>query len=229
MRRHLLLSPFNLLKSARDVNLQPPVSTAEQLVHYLENSPVPIAPVLFVLFTINTVCCLPAAWLTFACGALLGIGQGTLVANLVAVSSAAITRLLGRSSVGTHVQAWLDRRSQLRLLRETLNDGGWKLNFLVRLSPALPLGISNWVFAFVDLPLTTYLIITSIATLPAQLVWVNFGVTGRQSLNFWQHPEEVSSGQWMVFALSLSATIASIVVIGGLTRRKLRAELAQRQ
>ncbi|MBX2813171.1 MAG: VTT domain-containing protein [Myxococcales bacterium] len=198
----------------------------ETLSHYLGACPILIAPLLLVIFTISTVCCLPAAWLILACGALLGLGQGTLVANLSCVVGAALTRWLARGRWGQHVDGWLSRNRQLRQIRGVLHDGGWQLTFLVRLSPLLPLGISHWVFAFVDLPLMQYLVVTSLATLPTQLMWVQFGVSGRKGLMMWQNPGSATTAEWTLLLIGVGATIAFIITFGILTRRRLRSKLA---
>ena len=203
--------------------------SVEDFIHLLSSSTAPIGPILFVIFTASTVLCLPASWLTFACGALLGLGPGTVVANLSAVASAAITRGLARSRLGQWIDTWLNRRARVRLIRQALNDGGWKLAFIVRLSPALPLGASNWVFAYVDLPLSKFLLITSLATLPAQLMWVHFGVTGRKSLELWRNSNSADPTQWAFVVLSILATLASIAFLGVLSRRRLQQELKQQQ
>lgn len=191
----------------------------------LEASGAPLAPILYVVFTCSVVLCLPASWLNFTCGALLGLGWGTLVANLAAVSSAAITRLLARSQLGGPVWRWIEARPRLRLIHRALEDGGWKLTFLIRFSPALPLGATHWLFAFVRLPLPAYLLVTSLATLPAQLMWAHFGVTGREGVEMWADPEASSPARWALLILGGVATLASVVILGITTRRRLQLEL----
>lgn len=203
----------------------PTVPALADALAALESSGAPIAPILYAAFTLSVVVCFPVAWLNFTCGALLGLGWGTLVANLAGVTSAAITRVLARSRLGGPVWRWIESRPRLRLIHRALEDGGWKLTFLIRLSPALPLGASHWVFAFVRLPLPVYLLVTSVATLPAQLMWAHFGVTGREGVELWAHPEDASPARLAVLALGGLATLASVIVLGQTTRRRLQAEL----
>lgn len=206
-------------------SLRWPVTSAENFIEALQATQAPIAPILYAVFTLSAVLCLPAAWLTFACGALLGLVPGTIVANLSAVTSAALTKVLARGRLGRPIRRWVENHSKLGIVLQVLEDGGWKLAFMIRLNPALPLGLSHWVFAFVDMPMPRYLLVTSLAVLPAQLMWVHFGVTGRESLELFTHPGAVDPARWAFLIATGVASVGSVVFLGGLSRRRFQAEV----
>lgn len=197
----------------------------QEIVETLANLEGSAAPILFLVSVVDVVLCLPAAWLAFSAGALLGLVKGTLVVNLAGVTSAALVRLLAHGPVGRPVLGWLERSPKLSLIRRVLEDGGWKLTLLIRLSPALPLGLTHWLFGFVRLPLPVYLLVTAVATFPAQLMWAHFGVTGRQGIELWAHPETADPLQLAFMATSVVATVASVTFLGVLARRRVQVEM----
>lgn len=193
----------------------------------LGEAAVATASVLFILFTVSTLACLPASGLLVLIGAVVGVGPGALVAFLGTLTSATLCRLLARGALGRALQAFIERRPRLRLVQRAVQDGGWRLVFLIRLSPASPLGLTNWVFAFVGIPLGRYLAATAIATLPAKVMWLNVGASGRESLDLFQHPEAATPGQWALLIVGTAATIGSVVLLARLTRRRLQNELTK--
>lgn len=196
-----------------------------ELIDSLKALEGPVAPILFVVSVIDVVLCLPAAWLSLAAGALLGLVKGTLVINLAGVTSAALVRVLARGPIGKPVLRWMEKNPRLRLMLRILEDGGWKLTLLIRLSPALPLGLTHWLFGFVRLPFPTYLWVTAVATFPAQLMWAHFGVTGREGIELWAHPESADPIRLAFLAIGVAATVASVTFLGVLARRRVQAEM----
>lgn len=205
------------------------MGTLEALVGWLDATGAPLAPLLVIVFVVSTLLCVPASGMALVLGAFLGLVPGSVVATTGTVLSAALARFVVRSTLGRRIRRWIDGHQRLRVFHRALQDGGWKLVFLTRLSPALPLGPGHWVFAFVELPLLRYLLVTMLATLPAQLMWINLGRNGRRGLELFRHPESADLAEWAILGLSVVATLGSVVFLSVLTRRRLQLELARAQ
>lgn len=199
----------------------------DSLISFAETHAWMAAPGLYILFVLTTLLCLPASGLTLACGAVLGIGPGTLTASLGTLTSTTLSRLVARGRWGSRVRNWITQHPRLRIILQAVNDGGWRLVALIRISPTMPIGAMNWVFAFTEVPLPRYLFITALGTLPAKLMWVSVGATGRQSLEIWVHPEQADPAQWVLLGLAAVGTVGSVTFIGILTGRRLRKELSK--
>ena len=177
------------------------------------------APVLLAVFVVSALLGLPGSGMTIACGALLGLWWGTAVASSGTVISAAISWWLARTFLARRLERWLLARPRLAAAHRVVVAGGWRLVGLMRLSPALPLGASNWVFALSRLRLGPYLLVTWLATLPSKLLWVNLGVSGRTGLRILQDPAAAPPEELSVLGLGLVGTVGALVLLGRLARR----------
>lgn len=190
-----------------------------QLASWLPAPGPEAALILLALFVVSALLGLPGSGMTIACGALLGLGWGTLVASSGTVLSAALSWWLARTFLAARLERWLAGRPRLAAAHRVVVAGGWRLVGLMRLSPALPLGASNWVFALARLRLAPYLAVTWAATLPSKLLWVNLGVTGRSGLRILQAPGAAPTEELVVLGLGLVGTVGALAFLGRLARR----------
>ena len=177
------------------------------------------ALLLLALFVVSALLGLPGSGMTMACGVILGLGWGTAVASAGTVLSAALSWWLARTFLVDRLLRWLEGRPRLLAAHRVVSAGGWRLVGLMRLSPALPLGASNWVFALARLRLGPYLLVTGLATLPSKLLWVNLGVTGRAGWALVQDPRAASAGELAVLGLALVGTVGALALLARLGRR----------
>ncbi len=191
-------------------------------------APEAAASILFIGFVVNALFGLPASAVTAAIGAVLGVPAGTAVVMAGVVTHAGLCRLLVARRPGRWARRFVDRRPNLGLLLRAIEDGGPWLVFLVRLSPALPLGATGWAFALARIPFVPYLVATGVATLPTQIVWVSLGAAGREGMKTYAEAEPTSTAQWLLIGLGLFATIASVAALSLLVRRRVEAEVARR-
>ena len=82
----------------------------EQLTTHLAASEVPLAPILFAVFVLTTLACLPASTQALFSGALFGFAPALVLIVAGAVTGAGVARTLGRGWAGRRVRAWIDRQ-----------------------------------------------------------------------------------------------------------------------
>ena len=103
-------------------------------------------PVAFIAaYGIAAVLVLPCVLLTLAAGALWGVGRGVVYAMTGAVLGAALAFLAARYLVRRFVQAYVDRHSRLAAIDRAVEAEGFRLMFLLRLSPIVPYTLLNYV------------------------------------------------------------------------------------
>ncbi len=128
----------------------------------------------------------PAAILTLAAGAVYGVATGTILVSLSSTTAATAAFLLARGTFRPRVQRMAEESRTFGSLNRAIRKEGARIVALVRLSPAFPFTIVNYLFGLTPVPLGTYVLSSWIAMLPGTLAYVYFGsalgeVTGAAS------------------------------------------------
>lgn len=106
----------------------------------------PWGPIAFVAgYTLITVGVMPAFLLTIAAGAIWGFWLGLLLAFAGAVSGATCAFLGARGVLRTIVQRYVSRHPRLIAIDRAVEQEGARLVLLLRLSPAVPFVLLNYV------------------------------------------------------------------------------------
>jgi uncharacterized membrane protein YdjX (TVP38/TMEM64 family) len=90
------------------------------------------------IYIVAVVAMLPASLLTLAAGATFGLVVGTITVTLAANIGAALALLIGRYLARARVERLLASRPRLAAVDRAIEEGGWKVVALLRLSPAVP-------------------------------------------------------------------------------------------
>lgn len=189
----------------------------------------PVAPAIFaLLYALAVVLMIPGSALTLAAGALFGLAVGTIAvtvgANLGAMMAFLISRYLARDAVAARVE----RNPRFAAIDRAIGAGGWKIVALLRLSPAVPFNVQNYLYGLTRIPFWTCSLASFLAMLPGTLLFIYLGHAGRAGL-------EAASGhtaqnrtpaQWAFFALGLIATIAVTLYITRLARSEMKKQSA---
>jgi len=117
----------------------------------------------------------PAALLTLAAGAVYGVVAGTALVSISSVTAATLAFLLARGALRERVQKMAVGNAEFQGLNRAIGKEGAKIVALVRLSPAFPFTIVNYLFGLTPVPLGAYVLSSWIAMLPGTLAYVYFG------------------------------------------------------
>ncbi len=117
----------------------------------------------------------PAAILTVAAGAVYGIVAGTILVSLSSTTAATTAFLLARGAFRPRVQRMAEKNRTFASLNRAIRKEGARIVALVRLSPAFPFTIVNYLFGLTPVPLGTYVLASWIGMLPGTLAYVYFG------------------------------------------------------
>ncbi len=179
----------------------------------------PWGPLLFgVAYVLAAVLLIPASALTLAAGALFGLAQGTLVVAIAATVAAAIAFLIGRYAARDLVEARAQRSPTFGAIDRAIARGGWKVVALLRLSPAMPFSLGNYLFGLTAVAFWPYVAATAVAILPGVFMYAYIGYVGRQVA---AGDATASTGRWILLVAGLVATAVVTVYITRLARRSL--------
>jgi uncharacterized membrane protein YdjX (TVP38/TMEM64 family) len=117
----------------------------------------------------------PAALLTLAAGAVYGVVAGTALVSVSSVAAATLAFLLARGALRERVLRMAGENAKFAGLNRAIGREGAKIVVLVRLSPAFPFTIVNYLFGLTPVPLPAYVLSSWIAMLPGTLAYVYFG------------------------------------------------------
>ena len=94
---------------------------------------------------------------------------------------------------------------------------------LLRLSPAVPFGLQNYLYGLTGIGFGTYLLTSWIAMLPGTVMYAYLGYLGRAGLDAAGAAGRPRTPlEWALLAVGLAATVAVTLVVTGLARRALR-------
>lgn len=178
----------------------------------------PWGPAIFVLiYAAATVLLIPGSALTLGAGLLFGVVLGSLLISVASVIGATGAFLIGRYLARDWVTKKVEKHRIFAAIEDAVEEQGWKIVGLTRLSPVFPFVLLNYAFGLTRVKLRDYVLASWIGMLPGTVMYVYIGSLGRASLG----AQERSPAQWALYGVGLLATIAVTVIITRTARRAL--------
>lgn len=188
--------------------------------------------VLFVLFgALATTLLFPGTLLCLAAGASYGVVQGGIlywIANLLGQTLAFIVgRYVLRDLV---VHYAIQRVPNFQAIDAALSKDGWKLIFLLRLSPVVPYNLLNYALATTGIDLMQFSVASALGVLPWVLVFAYAGAMARNAVaigskNF-TSLQVLEMGPWYIVSW-LALGLLTIVAVGVYTKKAIDRVLSQ--
>ncbi|MFW6060288.1 MAG: DUF547 domain-containing protein [Phycisphaeraceae bacterium] len=184
------------------------------------------------VYAVAAVALIPGSALTIAAGAIFGPLWGgwgllwaTLAVSLGSNLGAALALLIGRYLARDKVSQWAKRNPKFGAVDRAIATGGWKIVALLRLSPAIPFNLQNYLYGLTPIRFWTAVLTSIVAMLPGTFLFVYIGYLGRVGAETAAGTNEPASiGKWVMLALGLVATVAVTVYITRLAQRMLREQ-----
>jgi uncharacterized membrane protein YdjX (TVP38/TMEM64 family) len=179
-----------------------------------------------VAYIAATVLLLPGSVLTLGAGFAYGPALGLLLVSPVSVVAATAAFSLGRSIARGWVARKVSGDPRFAAIDEAVGESGFKIVFLLRLSPVLPFNLLNFTLGLTRVRLRDYVAASFLGMLPGTLLYVYLGslVTSASEL---AAGRGVSAGSWQkaLYVAGLVATVAATVVITRVARQALARAL----
>ncbi len=165
---------------------------------------------------------LPGWLLTFGAGFLFGVGIGTTAVSAGSVAGASAAFLAGR----TLARPWVRRRvtvsPRLRALDQAVEQQGFKIVFLTRLSPLFPFNLLNYVYGASPVAFRDYFLASWLGMLPATVLYVYLGSVAKSLADVAAGNVEGGIGRKVFFGIGLLATVAVTALVTRIARRALK-------
>lgn len=178
--------------------------------------------VLALVYIVATILLVPGTILSLAAGAMFGLTVGTISVSIGSTLGAAACFLIARYAARDRVTAWARRYPRFGAIDGAIGEGGWKIVALLRLSPAIPFNVQNYLYGLTPIRFWPYVITSWIAMLPGTFLYVYLGHITKAALN-------INSGrtpaEWVFLGIGLLATVIVSVYIAQLARAKIREQV----
>jgi uncharacterized membrane protein YdjX (TVP38/TMEM64 family) len=157
----------------------------------------------FLLYIVGTLILVPSPVMVIAGGVAFG-WWGLPLALIGETAGCACSFLLSRYFFGNTLEDWLTGHPMFRAVKHAIEEEGWRTLLLLRLSPAVPPSLLNYLLGLTNIPFGTYLIWSTIGNVPSTVVDTYIGVLGANAHD---------SAQLGFLVVGLIATIALVVLI----------------
>lgn len=164
----------------------------------------------------------PGAALTIAAGALFGLLWGTAVVSVASTITAALAFLAARYLARRSVERAAQARPSFAAVDRAIGKGGWKIVALLRLSPAVPFSVGNYLYGLTPIRFWPYVLASWIFMLPGTFLYVYVGHLGATGLAVaGGGSNAVGYGKTALLLAGLAATVVVTVYVTRLARRAL--------
>jgi uncharacterized membrane protein YdjX (TVP38/TMEM64 family) len=168
-----------------------------------------------VAYIVCSVLMIPGTALTLGAGGVFGYTYGLILTIIGSNLGALAAFLLARTVMQKRVELWSANSPRFVSINHAVSSNGFKVVFLLRLTPAVPFTLLNYLLGVTRVTLPRYAAATLLGMLPANMTFVYIGVL---SANIAMQ-KEVGRTFWIAGAV---ATIAALVVISRIARRALQ-------
>jgi uncharacterized membrane protein YdjX (TVP38/TMEM64 family) len=181
-------------------------------------------PVLLALAYIPaTVFMVPGTLLSLGAGFAYGVALGTATVSVGSTLGTTAAFLLGRTLMRGWVTDQLQAHPRLKAVDEAVAKQGFKLVFLIRLSPAFPYNLMGYVFGVTRVKFWDHLLASWAGMLPGTILYVYLGSGGRHLAEAaaGRAPER-GPGDWLLWGGGLLVTLLVTIYVTRVARRAVR-------
>lgn len=181
--------------------------------------------ILFIaIYNIATLLFIPGSLLTMKGGCLYGVIWGTVYVLIAATLGAICAFLLGRYLCRDWVAKKLSKYPKFKAIDRAIAEEGWKIVFLMRLSPLFPYNLLNYILGITTISFRDYLI-GSLGMFPGVFAYVYIGslATDLASVNQLDNTSQILPLTLRI--VGLLATILLTLYLGKLAKKALRYNL----
>ncbi|MCA1609827.1 MAG: TVP38/TMEM64 family protein [Thermoanaerobaculia bacterium] len=181
----------------------------------------PAAPLVFSAVYVAVALLIGPVWLlTLVAGLTWGLGTALPLVSAASTLAAALAFLIARHFARAKVEAFARRNATFAAIDRAIERKGWRIVFLLRLSPVVPYGPSNYLYGVTAIRFWPYVLASWVGMIPVTLLYLTIGAAGKAALG---GRTGRSPGEWAALGAGLVATAVVTVWV----TRAAKAELAK--
>jgi len=178
------------------------------------------APLLFILvYAGAAVGFIPGSILTLSAGAIFGVVKGTVLVSVASTLAAAISFLLGRFALRGWIEKKLSHKPAFKAIDEAVGREGWKIVFLLRLSPVFPFTLLNYGLGLTQIRFWPAIFASWVGMLPGTILYVYIGSLAQVTT------QETTTAQTVLYGVGLLTTVIVTIWITRIARRALASKI----
>ena len=156
----------------------------------------------------------PTGLVELIAGAIFGFWTGSAAVLAGALLAANVGFVCGRWLARDWVAKKLEGKRLAQQIEAAVEQRGFWITVLIRLSPAVPFNITSYVLGGAStIRWATFLAASFLGMLPIKLFLIWLGASGQQLLGA-TNPSEWGANEWLLYGGGLVATIVVVVLIG---------------
>jgi uncharacterized membrane protein YdjX (TVP38/TMEM64 family) len=187
----------------------------------------PLGMVVYGLFYIVAVVLfVPGSAITLAGGLIFGLLWGTITVSLASTTGAALAFLIARYVARDRVARMAKQNPKFGAVDRAVSEGGWKIVGLLRLSPAVPFNLQNYLYGLTGIRFWPCVLTSWVAMLPGTFMYVYLGYLARASVEAAADGSGVGTGMWALRIAGFIATVVVTVYVTKLARRAIDRQTA---
>lgn len=158
---------------------------------------------------------------------LLAVVLGTVTVSLASITGASFAFLLGRTLARDWVAGKVRANTKFSAIDQAVGHAGFKMVFLVRLSPIFPFNLLNYALGLTKVRFRAYFLASWIGMLPGTVMYVYLGSTAQNVTALAAGRTEANIAENILLWLGLFATILVVVFITRTAKRALAAAIPE--
>ena len=174
------------------------------------------------VYALATVLFLPGSILTIGAGFLFGVLKGSVVVSAGSTIGASLAFLISRYAARNWVAEKAGASPRFKAIDRAIGLQGWKIVGLLRLSPAIPFNLSNYLYGLTSVRFVPYVIASWLGMIPGTIMYVYLGTAGKAGLDAAAGTTARSWQQNALLGVGLLATVAVTVLITRIARNALK-------
>ncbi|MFW6457733.1 MAG: TVP38/TMEM64 family protein [Planctomycetota bacterium] len=190
----------------------------ETLLKWTESAGFVGAVVLGVVYIIGSLLLFPGSVLTMGAGFLYGLLKGTILVSLASTATACIAFIIGRTVGRGWVADKIKGNKKFSAVDDAVGQEGFKIVFLVRLSPLFPFTLQNYAFGLTDISFWKYALASWIGMLPGTFMYIYFGDAANTIVEIIAGEATMSTPQKISFWVGLFVTIGVVIFVTRLAK-----------
>ncbi len=201
-----------------------PVDRAIDLLKTKVDDLGPYGPIAYGLaYIIAALLFVPGSAMTLAAAALFGLGWGTVTVSLASTTAAALAFLIARYVARDKVARQAQRFPKFQAIDGAIGQGGWKIIAMLRLSPAMPFSLGNYLFGLTAIRFWPYVLSSWVFMLPGTFMYVYLGHISTEGIRSAAGAKQGKTpAEWALMGVGLVATVAVSVYVAKLSKKALK-------
>jgi uncharacterized membrane protein YdjX (TVP38/TMEM64 family) len=177
------------------------------------------------VYVLGAALLLPGSLLTLTAGFAYGPVVGTLVAWPAATLAATIAFLIGRFVARDWVHHRVATHPRFAAIDRAIGRNGFKIVFLLRLSPVFPYNLLNYGLGLTSVPVHLYAAASLLGMLPGAALFAYLGSLVTSAASLAHGAPDVGPVRWVLYGVGFVATASVTVLLTRIARRELGKSL----